>query len=311
MADVELRELQLFLVLAEELHFGRTAGRLGLTSSRVSQTVRALERKLGGPRLFDRTSRVVTLTEAGVALRRDLVPALANLDEMVLRARERGAGPGLLTVGVLNAASGVAVLNRAVGRFESLHPGGTVRLVAAPFTDRLGPLRRGEVDLAVTRLPLNQPDIEVGPLLSEGDARVVMVGVDHPLARRGEVSLEDLADFEVRRSPDDPPEVAQASCPSTTPSGRPIIAADITVSDVSELVLLVAQGRLVHPTTAPFAEHFRHPDITVVPLVDLPPSSSALCWLRGRRHPGREAFLDAVRDEAQPPTVPGVRKRRP
>lgn len=108
MADVELRELQLFLVLAEELHFGRTAERLGLTPSRVSQTVRALERKLGGPRLFDRTSRVVTLTEAGAALRRDLVPALANLDEVMLRARERGAGPGLLTVGVLNAASGVA-----------------------------------------------------------------------------------------------------------------------------------------------------------------------------------------------------------
>ncbi|MGI8700801.1 MAG: substrate-binding domain-containing protein, partial [Nocardioidaceae bacterium] len=277
----------------------------------VSQTMRARERKVGGPRLCNRTSRVVTRKGAGAALRRDLVPALANLDEVMLRARERGAGPGLLTVGVLNAASGVAALNRAVSRFESLHPGGTIRLVATPFTDRLGPLRRGEVDLAVTRLPLHQPDIEVGPLLSNGDARVVMVAADHPLARRGEVSLEDLADFEVRRSPDDPPEVAEASCPSTTPSGRPIMAADITVSDVSELVLLVAQGRLVHPTTAPFAEHFRHTDITIVPLVDLPPSSSALCWLRGRRHPGREAFLDVVRDEAQPPTDPGVRKRRP
>jgi DNA-binding transcriptional LysR family regulator len=107
MADVELRELQLFLVLAEELHFGRTAERLGL------------------------------------------------------RARERGAGPSLVRVGLLNAASGVTVLNRAIRRFERLHPGGTVRLAAAPFTDRLGPSRRGEVDLAVTRLPLRQPDIEL------------------------------------------------------------------------------------------------------------------------------------------------------
>jgi LysR substrate binding domain len=134
---------------------------------------------------------------------------------------------------------------------------------------------------------------------SEDDSRVVMVAVDHPLARRSEVSLEDLADYEVRRSPDDPPEVAEASCPSTTPSGRPIVAADIPVGDVSELLLLVAQGRLVHPTTAPFAEHFRHADIAVVPIVDLPPSSSALCWLRGPRHPGRDAFLEAVRAESQ------------
>lgn len=93
MADVELRELHLFLVLAEELHFGRTAERLGVTSSRVSQTVRALERKLGRLRLFDRTSRVVILTEVGAALRRDLAPAVAGLDEVVRRARERVAGP--------------------------------------------------------------------------------------------------------------------------------------------------------------------------------------------------------------------------
>lgn len=311
MADVELRELHLFLVLAEELHFGRTAERLGVTSSRVSQTVRALERKLGGSRLVDRTSRVVTLTEAGAALRRDLAPAVASVDEVVGRARERSAGPGLLRVGVLNAASGGSILNGAIARFETLHPGGTVRLVALPFTDRLGPLRRAEVDLAVTRLPLHQPDIVVGPLLSEGDPRVVMVAVDHPLARRNEVSLEDLADFQVRRSPDDPPEVAEASCPSSTPSGRPIIAADVRVGDVSELVLLVAQGRLVHPTTAPFAEHFRHADVAVVPLVDLPPSSSALCWLHGVRHPGRDAFVALVRRESPPVPDRAVGNSRP
>jgi hypothetical protein len=62
-------------------------------------------------------------------------------------------------------------------------------------------------------------------------------------------------------------------------------------------VLLIAQGRLVHPTVAPFAAHFRHPDVAVVPLVDLPASSSALCWLRTVHHPGREHFLDAVREE--------------
>lgn len=311
MAEVELRELQVFLVLAEELHFGRTADRLGLTASRVSQSVRALERKLGGPRLFDRTSRVVTLTAAGTALRRELAPALHSLDEVVLRARERGAGPGVVRVGLLNAASGVTVLNRAIRRFEGLHPGGTVRLAAAPFTDRLGPLRRGEVDLAVTRLPLRQPDIEVGPLLSEQDARVLMVAVDHPLARRSEVTLEDLADYDVRRSPDDPPEVAEASCPSTTPSGRPIVAADIRIGEVSELLLLVVQGRLVHPTTAPFAEHFRHAHIAVIPIVDLPPPSSALCWLRGVRHPGRDAFLAAVRAESQLVDHGDVRKSLP
>src|SRR4029079_17906657 len=111
MADVELREMRVFRVLAEELHSGRTAERLGLTTSRVSQTLRSLERKLGGRRLFDRTSRVVTLTEAGRIRRDRRGPAGAGLDASLDRARMRGAGPGLVRVGVLNAASGSVVLN--------------------------------------------------------------------------------------------------------------------------------------------------------------------------------------------------------
>lgn len=294
MSEIELREMRLFLVLAEELHFGRTAQRLGLTPSRVSQTLRALERKLGGRRLLDRTSRVVTLTHAGALLRDELGAAVAGLDDTLERARVRGAGPGLVRVGVLNAASGSAVLNEALKRFEASYDGASVRLSKTPFADRLGPLRRREVQLTVTRLPLTQPDIVVGPLLSEGDPRVVMVATDHPLARRDSVSVEDFADHPVRRPPDAPEELALAACPSTTPSGRPIVPSDLEVNDDSELLLLIAQGRLVHPTVAPFAEHFRHPGIAIVPVRDLPPSSSALAWLRGQPDPARDAFVAVV-----------------
>ncbi len=293
MADVELRELTLFLVLAEELHFGRTAERLGLTTSRASQTLRALERKLGGRRLFNRTSRVVTLTEAGQALHDELAPIVAGLDDTLTRARVRASGPGLIRVGILNAATGSLVLNEAVKLYEATHEGAAVQLVATPLNDRLGPLRRREVDLTVTRLPLNQPDIVIGPLLSQGDVRVVMVALDHPLAGRQLVSVEDFADYPVRR-PADVPELAEASCPTHTPSGRQIVPADIHIADVSELLLLIAQGRLVHPTVAPFAEHFRHPGITIIPIHDLPPSSTALAWLKGYQHPARDTFVAGV-----------------
>ena len=296
MADVELRELRLFLVLAEELHFGRTAQRLGLTTSRASQTLRSLERKLGGRRLVDRTSRVVTLTHAGETLRDELAVSVSGLDDVLERARVRGAGPGLIRVGVLNAASGSAVLNEAITRFEAAYAGASVRLARAPFGDPHGPLRRGEVDVAVTRLPLDLPDIVIGPLLSEGDPRVVMVATDHPLARRRSVSVEDFADYPVRRPKDVPDELAEVACPSRTPSGRPIVAADIEVNDESELLMLIAQGRLMHPTVAPFAEHFRHPGIVVVPVRDLPPSSSGLAWLRGHDDPDRDAFVALVEE---------------
>jgi DNA-binding transcriptional LysR family regulator len=307
MADIELRELRLFLVLAEELHFGRTAERLGLTPSRASQTLRALERKLGGRRLFERTSRVVTLTEAGRALHGELAPIVTGLDNTLTRARARAVGLGLIRVGVLNAASGSLALNEAVKLFEETHEGAAVRLVATPLNDRLGPLRRREVDLSVTRLPLDQPDIVIGPLLSQGDARVVMVATYHPLAGRRHVSVEDFADYPVRK-PADVPELAEASCPSHTPSGRPIVPADVKVNDISELLLLIAQGRLVHPTVAPFAEHFRHPGIAIIPIRDLPPSSTALAWLRGYEHPARDTFVAIVEHIVATRSLPGSRR---
>ena len=82
--------------------------------------------------------------------------------------------------------------------------------------------------------------------------------------------MEDFADHPVRK-PADVPELAAGSCPSHTPSGRPIVPSDVEVNDISELLLLIAQGRLIHPTVAPLAEHFRHPGITIVPVRDLPP----------------------------------------
>ena len=296
MPDVELRDLRLFLVLAEELHFGRTAERLGLTTSRVSQTVRALERKLGGQQLLRRTSRVVELTEAGRALHADLVPAVADLDRALRTATFRGSGPGVVRVGLLNAASGVDVLSRAIERFEATNAGATVQLSTTPFDDRLGPLRRREVDLAVTRLPLDQPDIAVGPVLSVADQRVVMVGRTHPLADRTELSVEDLADHDVRRPLGLTAEQAEATCPARTPSGRWIRFVDAPVDDNAELLYLLARGRLAHPTVAPFAQHFQHPDVVAIPLTDLPPSICALAYLKDVEDPNRDALLDIVEE---------------
>lgn len=108
----------------------------------------------------------------------------------------------------------------------------------------------------MTRLPLDQRDIVVGPLLSQDDPRVVMVAADHPLAGRRHVSVEDFADYPVRK-PADVPELAEASCPSHTPSGRPIVPSDVEVNDISELhpardifLATVEQVLATHPQAA-------------------------------------------------------------
>ncbi len=88
--QVDLRQERAFLVLTKELHFGRTAARLGVTRARVSQTIRALEARVGVP-LFDRTSRRVTLTPLGAELEGRLRPAHSALAAALERPRQVSA----------------------------------------------------------------------------------------------------------------------------------------------------------------------------------------------------------------------------
>ncbi len=95
-------------------------------------------------------------------------------------------------------------------------------------------------------------------------------------ADRADLSVEDLAAHDVRRPYGLTAEQAEATCPARTPSGRQIRFIDAPVDDNAELLYLLARGRLMHPTVAPFAEHFQHPDVVTIPLRDLPPSRCAL-----------------------------------
>jgi DNA-binding transcriptional LysR family regulator len=117
--DVELRELRIFLTLADELHFGRTAERLHISQPAVSEAVRALESRLG-LKVFDRTSRRVRLTPAGEALRHNLTPALAAVDQALSDISEQSSAVrGLLRVGFVLTTEGPA-LSRLIADLAGL-----------------------------------------------------------------------------------------------------------------------------------------------------------------------------------------------
>ena len=293
---IELREIRVFLVLAQELHFGRTAERLNLTQSRVSQTLRTLETRLGD-RLVDRTSRSVTLTPAGERLRAEIDPAYAQLLDVLERfARAREALAGVVRLGVTYPAAASPDLLRAIDAFEARHPESSVEILELPFRDRLRPLRRGEIDLMVLRLPVEQPDIEVGPVVRL-EARVLAVARDHPLAARESISIEEVAEHCVVDVSDlGPREIGAAFVPDVTPAGRPIPRLAATVHDFTDLVLLIARGRAVQPTVASAAPRFAHPDVICLPIADLPPSGTALAWRRGSSDARLQAFLDVARE---------------
>jgi len=276
---VELREIRVFLALCEELHFGRTADRLQLSQTRVTQIVQKLERKLGA-QLFERTSRRVAISAAGQRLRDELAPAYGDLADVLRRAYgANGAIGGVLRLGVYSTAGGPRLID-LVRTFEARHPECEVQISDMPWEDTLGPLQRGEIDLLAMRLPIERPDIVVGPILTS-QPRMLAVARDHPLAQRPSVTLEDVADHRVARLDGLPREMVAALIPAHAPSGRPIRRLTQPVRRQDELTALIALGRIVHPTGTTFATRYGHPDIVYVPLAGMPPCRSALLWRRG------------------------------
>src|SRR5215831_7844691 len=219
--DIELRELRVFIALADELHFGRTAERLGISQPGVSEAVRVLESRLG-VKVFERTSRRVRLTPAGEELRRNLVPALAALDQTLAETSElSSAVRGLLRVGFVLTTEGPA-LSRLIAAFRARYPGCEVRLQEVETFDAYRMLRRGDIDVLCNWLAVDEPDLTAGTAFAHYQ-RALAVAPSHRLAGRSTVSVEDLADEEVALFPPTTPSaVYDILVPPVTPSGRPI-----------------------------------------------------------------------------------------
>src|SRR5690349_1316914 len=187
--DVELRELRIFLVLADELHFGRTAERMGISQPGVSEAVRVLESRLG-VKVFERTSRRVRLTPEGEQLKRNLMPALAALDQALAQTSELSrAVRGLLRIGFVLTTERPA-LSRLIAAFHASYPSCEVRLQEVETFDAYRALRRGDIDVLCNWLAVDEPDLTAGAAFAHYE-RAVAVAATHRLAGKNTVSIED------------------------------------------------------------------------------------------------------------------------
>lgn len=293
---MERQEMEAFLALAEELHFGHTARRLGLSVGRVSQLIRTLERRVGAL-LFERTSRRVVMTPIGARLREDLLPAHRQITAALEHAVAAGRGiSGRLRVG-FSSQMVARLLMRAIEAFKAVHPACEVTIQEVLLSDPYGPLRRAEVHLQVTELPLNEPDLVAGPTLLSYP-RSLLVPVGHALARSESVSLEDLADATLLTvGGSAPPHWCDHHFPRHTPSGRPIPHGHAAVS-WHEIPVLVADGQGVTLASAG-AEHLHAaPGVVWVPVRDATPVLYAPIWPKQGATAKVRAFVEALRTAA-------------
>ncbi|MER5292897.1 LysR family transcriptional regulator [Streptomyces pharetrae] len=179
---MNLEQMRYIVVLAEELHFGRTARRLGLQQPTLSQQVRKLEDELGVS-LFDRTTREVSITAAGESFVAEARRALHHVERAQLAARQTGRGDvGELVLGFVGSAV-PELIPRLLRRFRRVYPGVELQVRELPSARQVEELLAGRIDVGILHA-LSDNEIPEG-LTSQEIIRDVLVAAlprRHPLA---------------------------------------------------------------------------------------------------------------------------------
>ncbi|MGA5270924.1 LysR family transcriptional regulator [Streptomyces lydicamycinicus] len=263
---METRELRYFVAVAEELHFGRAAQRLGIAQPPLSRAIRQLERRLGAA-LLERSSRAVTLTEAGAVLLREARAALDAVEAAERRTRRAALAatgrPGVVLATKAGASS--ELLAEMLAAYAAEPDAVTVDLLLCGIGEQERMLRDGRADVALLHLPFDTTaGFDTEELCTEG--QVVILPAGHPLAGRAQVRTADVTEL---------PDLPMPRWPGrdgSYPDGPGPQA-----RDHAQLFQLIALGRACWIAPESCRTQLRE-DLAAVPVLDAPPVTTVIAW---------------------------------
>jgi DNA-binding transcriptional LysR family regulator len=286
---VELRQIDCFLAVAIDLHFGRAAKRLSLAQSSVSEAINSLEREVGG-QLFVRTSRRVQLTPLGEKFRLGAEPAALVLRATLDDCKKTAIGQtSRLRIGFLGGGLYEYTLPFVRHLRSSYHI--DVDWVELSLLDQFEAIAVGKVDAAFCRLPLSHDGLVQCTVMFQ-DKKMLVVPADHRLSGRDLIDPEELALETLPTLPDNHQLSAWAAIhfPAHTPSGRPIARGPV-VTTIRECLAVVESGEAVVTVGERMERYYSNPGIRYIEL-GVPPVGTALVRRRADR---RRVILDLER----------------
>ncbi|MFF7727038.1 LysR family transcriptional regulator [Streptomyces sp. NPDC008001] len=291
--DLDLRLVRYFTVVAEQRHFGRAADVLHVAQPSLSRQIRRLEEQLGA-RLLDRTPQGTRLTEAGEAFLRHARTLLRSAGQAVARTRAV-AEPSHITIGYTTGL----IVTPAVRDLRRRHPEAEVRTRYLAWNEPRAALLKYQVDAAVARMPFATDDLHVTVLHDE--PRLLMVPVDHRLAGKDSVTLDDIAEEPMVCLPDPMWNAFWRVDPR--PDGRrapggPVVG---TVEDKHEVI---ASGQAVAIVPAGARTTNRRPDLVTIALEGVEPGHVVLATRADDHRRLVTAFRKAARTHLTGPPQP-------
>jgi DNA-binding transcriptional LysR family regulator len=262
---METRELRYFVAVAEELHFGRAAQRLGIAQPPLSRAIRQLERRLGVD-LLERTSRSVALTEAGSVLLvegRAALDAVAAADRRTRRAASTTGDPGLVLVTKAGASS--ELLSKLLDAYAAEPGAVTVDVILCGIAEQERLLRDGRADVALLHRPFDSTvGFDTEELCTEG--QVVVLPAGHPLTGRAHLRMADVTAL---------PGLPMPRWPG--PDGVYPDGPGPEVREHAGLFQLIALGRAAAVLPESCRVHLRH-DLAAVPVLDAQMVTTVIAW---------------------------------
>lgn len=272
--------MRYFVAVAEELHFGRAAQRLGMAQPPLSRAIRRLERRLGAA-LLERTSRTVTLTEAGSVLLREARAALDAVEAAERRTR-RAALAATGHAGVVLATKAGAsgeLLAKLLDAYAAEPDAITVDLLLCGPAEQERLLRSGQADVALLHRPFDSTaGFDTEELRTEG--QIVILPAGHPLTARAHVRLAEVTELPGLPVPRWP------GRDGTYPDGP-----GPQVRDQAQLLQLIALGRTCWVAPESCRAQLRD-DLAAVPVLDAPTITTVIAW---PPHSRSRAVADLVR----------------
>lgn len=266
MNRMELRQLEYFMAVCEELHFTKAAEKLNIAQPTLSQQIKILEGEVGKP-LFDRIGKKTAITEAGKILLKHSKQVFYELEQAEAAIGElNGLERGSLTIGSLLTCMNY-LLPPAIVQFKERYPNIRLSVQGLRADEIEQSILENELDLGFTFLPSERDDLETIPLHTEELA--LAVPTSHPLALETAVNFDSISrvptilmpsDYQLRQRID-------GYCGNSGVTVNPTLE----LTTLESITQMVAKGVGVTILPLPYLEHLNHEGITIVKLLNPTP----------------------------------------